>query len=78
MTANKMNKTPQWKKLRIKRIKGRSSSIGAKILSFVFRQLTEDFKVETLKMNLSNMEYQEGRGGEGSFPRKSKESLWIM
>ena len=25
---------------------GRSSSIGAKILSFVFRQLTEDFKEE--------------------------------
>ena len=25
---------------------GRSSSIGAKILSFMFRQLTEDFKEE--------------------------------
>ena len=31
-------------KLEIKQ--GRSSSIGAKILSFVFRQLTEDFKEE--------------------------------
>ena len=28
---------------------GRSSSIGAKILSFVFRQLTEDFKEENTK-----------------------------
>ena len=31
---------------------GRSSSIGAKILSIVLRELTEDFKEKTLKMNL--------------------------
>ena len=37
---------------------GRSSSIGAKILSLVFRQLTEDFKEETLKKNLSNISAQ--------------------
>ena len=37
---------------------GRSSSIGAKILSIVLRQLTEDFKEKTLKMNLPNIEYQ--------------------
>ena len=34
---------------------GRSSSIGEKISSFVFRQWTDDFKEEN--KNLSNMEY---------------------
>ena len=37
---------------------GRSSSIGSKILSIVLRQLTEDFKEKTLKMNLPYIEYQ--------------------
>ena len=43
---------------------GRSSSIGAKNLSIVLRQLTEDFKEKTLKKNLPTIEYRE-RGAEG-------------
>ena len=40
---------------------GRSSSIGAKILSFVLRLLTDDFKEE----NAEKESVQEGRGEEG-------------
>ena len=32
--------------------------MGVKILSFLLRQLTEEFKEKTLKNNLSNIEYQ--------------------
>ena len=37
---------------------GRLSSIGAKILFFVLMQLTDDFKEEKLKKNLSYIENQ--------------------
>ena len=35
---------------------GRSSSIGAKMLSIVLRQLTKDLKEKTLKKNLPNID----------------------
>ena len=58
---------------------GRSSSSGAKSLSFLFRQLTEDFKEEntekeSVKYRIPISYSPEGRGGFVS-QKKSNESL---
>ena len=46
---------------------GQSLSIGAKILSFVFRQLTEDFKEENTFKKICPISIGEGRA---HFPEK--------